>query len=402
MDEDRDEGLCCCEYVNRHGETSHILALCCDCQELDSACDSLFKGESVGDEQMSLLSEDILDRLRIPNPFGDGAKRIDEVMDLTVLPPIFFLPLGIYIASINPVLTLLVCFVFAPVSIYWYYRRVLKHRQRTQFFMSWALTSFLSMYALMALVVYPEDVISPIEFAAMTLLFSFFHLCFFYTRRGPDQVISDPTCNKSNHSDVTVQQSKKRNHVSDKSKRHEAGLCADSSENYSHIEGAFHDKNYDWCRYCQHSKPKRSGHCHICGLCFYRLDHHCVWLDCCIGRNNHFSFIICLVVFIVGCLWGSLRVIVILFGDDEEDLLPQCLEVYASRVRAILFVSALYVLGSGIAVISLLIHQLWLISHNWTFREKRMARLWKNDSTLRELNKGFFTNWKNFLSGDGD
>ena len=28
-----------CEYVNRLGERSHVAACCCDCEELDEACD---------------------------------------------------------------------------------------------------------------------------------------------------------------------------------------------------------------------------------------------------------------------------------------------------------------------------------------------------------------------------
>lgn len=31
--------LCCCEYVNRHGERSHVAACCCDCEDLDDACE---------------------------------------------------------------------------------------------------------------------------------------------------------------------------------------------------------------------------------------------------------------------------------------------------------------------------------------------------------------------------
>lgn len=34
-----DETLCCCEYVNRLGERSHVAACCCDCEDLDDACD---------------------------------------------------------------------------------------------------------------------------------------------------------------------------------------------------------------------------------------------------------------------------------------------------------------------------------------------------------------------------
>lgn len=36
---EEEEVLCCCEYVNRHGERSHVAALCCDCEDLDDACD---------------------------------------------------------------------------------------------------------------------------------------------------------------------------------------------------------------------------------------------------------------------------------------------------------------------------------------------------------------------------
>ena len=31
--------LCCCEYMNRHGERSHVAACCCDCEDVDDACD---------------------------------------------------------------------------------------------------------------------------------------------------------------------------------------------------------------------------------------------------------------------------------------------------------------------------------------------------------------------------
>lgn len=40
LQEGEEEGtLCCCEYVNRHGERSHVAACCCDCEDLDDACD---------------------------------------------------------------------------------------------------------------------------------------------------------------------------------------------------------------------------------------------------------------------------------------------------------------------------------------------------------------------------
>ena len=33
------DALCCCEYIDKDGQASHILACCCDCEALDSICD---------------------------------------------------------------------------------------------------------------------------------------------------------------------------------------------------------------------------------------------------------------------------------------------------------------------------------------------------------------------------
>ena len=33
------EPLCCCEYINMHGEKTHILGICCDCEALDETFD---------------------------------------------------------------------------------------------------------------------------------------------------------------------------------------------------------------------------------------------------------------------------------------------------------------------------------------------------------------------------
>lgn len=32
-------------------------------------------------------------------------------------------------------------------------------------------------------------------------------------------------------------------------------------------------------------------HCGTCGFCIPRMDHHCVWLDNCVGQHNHARFL---------------------------------------------------------------------------------------------------------------
>lgn len=52
-----------------------------------------------------------------------------------------------------------------------------------------------------------------------------------------------------------------------------------------------------YCLTCNIFRPMRTSHCSECGGCILERDHHCVWLDNCIGRNNikhFFCFVISL------------------------------------------------------------------------------------------------------------
>ncbi len=46
----------------------------------------------------------------------------------------------------------------------------------------------------------------------------------------------------------------------------------------------------DFCRHCSGYKAPRSHHCGRCGRCVKRMDHHCPFLNACVGYENHSSF----------------------------------------------------------------------------------------------------------------
>ncbi|TRY53343.1 Palmitoyltransferase [Cryptosporidium tyzzeri] len=44
------------------------------------------------------------------------------------------------------------------------------------------------------------------------------------------------------------------------------------------------------CVTCRTERPFRGHHCSDCGYCIQRFDHHCVWIDSCVGYGNQRAF----------------------------------------------------------------------------------------------------------------
>lgn len=62
-----------------------------------------------------------------------------------------------------------------------------------------------------------------------------------------------------------------------------------------------------WCETCGTYRPPRSSHCRVCDNCVENIDHHCTYLNTCIGRRNYVSFMVFLTasiasaLYVVGC-----------------------------------------------------------------------------------------------------
>ena len=67
---------------------------------------------------------------------------------------------------------------------------------------------------------------------------------------------------------------------------------------------------YGFCTFCQcYFNPyNKVEHCSDCGLCFEKMDHHCVWVGKCVAKNNTRSFYAMLIdvgifyVYIIYCV----------------------------------------------------------------------------------------------------
>lgn len=90
--------------------------------------------------------------------------------------------------------------------------------------------------------------------------------------------------------------------------------------------GALQEYPYDYilyypnveCRTCHTVKPARSKHCSICGKCVLVADHHCIWVNNCIGKGNYLYFFCFLFANTISMVYGFARIMYITMRRSED------------------------------------------------------------------------------------
>lgn len=127
-------------------------------------------------------------------------------------------------------------------------------------------------------------------------------------------------------------------------------------------------ENDEWtvCTRCETFRPPRAHHCRICKRCIRRMDHHCPWINNCVGERNQKYFLQFLVYVGLLAIYSIILIIITWLSPNDESI-PQ-IEVQTRMLHSIILLleSGLF----GLFVIAIMVDQLHAILYDETAIEQ--------------------------------
>ncbi|XP_062440299.1 palmitoyltransferase ZDHHC15 isoform X3 [Rhea pennata] len=140
-----------------------------------------------------------------------------------------------------------------------------------------------------------------------------------------------------------------------------------------------------FCDRCQLIKPDRCHHCSVCAICVLKMDHHCPWVNNCIGFSNYKFFLLFLAYSLLYCLYIAATVFKYFIKYWTGELTNGRSKfhiLFLLFVAVMFFVSLMFLFG----------YHCWLVSRNRSTLEAFSAPVFQNGPDKNGFNLGFVKN----------
>ena len=173
------------------------------------------------------------------------------------------------------------------------------------------------------------------------------------------------------------------------------------------------------CSICKIQKPARAKHCKVCGYCVAKIDHHCIWINQCVGYNNYKYFLAFILSHSLICIYaGQVGYYIFKFISYKEKLWNAVFvdgqgnriktgtftvfQVLLKRYSLLMFIVILC-LVIGFTLAGFLIYHIYLLRKNVTSEESiKIAKVeCKGGKPNPEFyNKGFRQNLSDVIEAE--
>ncbi|XP_063469332.1 palmitoyltransferase ZDHHC2 isoform X1 [Symphalangus syndactylus] len=142
-----------------------------------------------------------------------------------------------------------------------------------------------------------------------------------------------------------------------------------------------------YCDRCQLVKPDRCHHCSVCDKCILKMDHHCPWVNNCVGFSNYKFFLLFLAYSLLYCLFIAATDIQY-FIKFWTNGLPDTQAKF--HIMFLFFAAAMF----SVSLSSLFGYHCWLVSKNKSTLEAFRSPVFRHGTDKNGFSLGFSKNMR--------
>eukprot|EP00064_Thunnus_orientalis_P015355 superscaffoldBa00002834_g15407 len=142
-----------------------------------------------------------------------------------------------------------------------------------------------------------------------------------------------------------------------------------------------------FCDRCQLLKPDRCHHCSVCDKCILKMDHHCPWVNNCVGFSNYKFFMLFLLYSLLYCLFitaTDLKYFIKFWTNGLPDTQAKF------HILFLFFSASMF----SVSLASLFTYHCWLVCKNRSTLEAVRAPVFRHGTDKNGFSLGFSKNFR--------